>query len=203
MGLEGIMSKRLGSRYRSGRTSELAQVQKPRCSGGDTRGRRGLGTIGMTDRRLPELIGICVVLQVTQCARSFGEGAGGDLRPQRELGNNAAGLAFPPCEQGRCSYVERPKLSPRFHTPVIGARFSRQGVKLKCTSSMSGSSSPCCSVFWPSPAFCDTTMSATTKSSPTGNRSAVSQNLRGSPQCPNNISDEARFPNKMPRPAGD
>lgn len=33
--------------------------------------------------------------------------------------------------------------------------------------------------------------------------SAVSQNLRGSPQCPNNISDEARFPNKMPRPAGD
>ena len=34
------------------------------------------------------------------------------------------------------------------------------------------------------------------ESSPTENWSAVSQNLRGSPQCPNNISDEARFPNK-------
>ena len=56
--------------------------------------------MSMTDRRLPELIGICVldvawhwrlianslpwslprlrVLQVTQCARSFGEGAGGE-----------------------------------------------------------------------------------------------------------------------------
>ena len=76
----------------------LAQIQEPGSTGGEARGGRGLGTIGMTDRRLPELIGICVlefvawhwrlianslpwslprlrVLQVTQCARSFGEGA--------------------------------------------------------------------------------------------------------------------------------
>ena len=60
MGLEGIVSKRLGSRYRSGRTTDWLKMKNP-AAGGDTRGRRGLGTIGMTDRRLPELIGICVL----------------------------------------------------------------------------------------------------------------------------------------------
>ena len=61
MGLEGIVSKRLGSRYRSGRHQRLAQIQEPGRSGGEARGRGGVGTIGMTDRRLPELIGICVL----------------------------------------------------------------------------------------------------------------------------------------------
>ena len=71
----------------------------------------------MTDRRLPELIGICVLASfscgvalafdreffamvfataagfaVTQCAMSFGEGAGGEPEAPTQLGNNAAGL---------------------------------------------------------------------------------------------------------------
>lgn len=44
-----------------GLEGRLAQDEEPGRAGGDTRGRRGLGTIGMTDRRLPELIGICVL----------------------------------------------------------------------------------------------------------------------------------------------
>ena len=43
MGLEGIVSKRLGSRYRSGRSQGLAEVQEPGRAGGEARGRRGLG----------------------------------------------------------------------------------------------------------------------------------------------------------------
>ena len=43
MGLEGIVSKRLGSRYRSGRTQRLAQVQEPGGAGGEAGGRGGLG----------------------------------------------------------------------------------------------------------------------------------------------------------------
>ena len=44
MGLEGIVSKRLGSRYVSGRSTRLAQVQEPGGAGGEARGGRGLGT---------------------------------------------------------------------------------------------------------------------------------------------------------------
>ena len=43
LGLEGIVSKRLGSRYRSGRSSRLAQVQEPARASGQARGGRGLG----------------------------------------------------------------------------------------------------------------------------------------------------------------
>ena len=35
MGLEGIVSKRLGSRYRSGTLAGLAQVQESGCAGGE------------------------------------------------------------------------------------------------------------------------------------------------------------------------
>ena len=49
MGLEGIVSKRLGSTYRSGRTSRLAQVQEPGGTGGEAGGGRGLGEV--TDRK--------------------------------------------------------------------------------------------------------------------------------------------------------
>jgi hypothetical protein len=43
LGLEGIVSKRLDSRYRSGRSNGLAQVQELRGSGGEARGGRRLG----------------------------------------------------------------------------------------------------------------------------------------------------------------
>ena len=43
MGLDGIVSKAPGSRCRSGRTSDWAQVQEPGGTGGDAGGRRGLG----------------------------------------------------------------------------------------------------------------------------------------------------------------
>jgi ATP dependent DNA ligase-like protein len=43
MGLEGIVSKRLGSRYRSGRSRDWLKIQEPGRSGGDAGGRGGLG----------------------------------------------------------------------------------------------------------------------------------------------------------------
>jgi hypothetical protein len=43
MGLEGIVSKRLGSRYRSGRFEGLAEIQEPGCACGETRGGGGMG----------------------------------------------------------------------------------------------------------------------------------------------------------------
>ena len=46
MGLEGIVSKRLGSRYRSGR-HRLAQVQEPGGACSQAGGRRGLGQEGV------------------------------------------------------------------------------------------------------------------------------------------------------------
>ena len=42
LGLEGIVSKRLGSPYRSGRSHGLAQVQEPGSSGSEAGGGRGL-----------------------------------------------------------------------------------------------------------------------------------------------------------------
>ena len=49
MGLEGIVSKRLGSRYRSGRTSRLAQVQEPGGTGGEAGGGGGVGTVTIAE----------------------------------------------------------------------------------------------------------------------------------------------------------
>jgi bifunctional non-homologous end joining protein LigD len=43
MGLEGIVSKRLGSRCRSGRSPGLAQDEEPGRARGEPRGRRALG----------------------------------------------------------------------------------------------------------------------------------------------------------------
>jgi bifunctional non-homologous end joining protein LigD len=43
MGLEGIVSKRLGSRYRSGRSPDWLKFKNPRGAGGPARGGRGLG----------------------------------------------------------------------------------------------------------------------------------------------------------------
>jgi hypothetical protein len=43
LGLEGIVSKRKGSLYRSGRSPGLAQDEEPGCAGSEARGRRGLG----------------------------------------------------------------------------------------------------------------------------------------------------------------
>ena len=45
MGLEGIVSKRPGSRYRSGPLAGLAEVQEPRGSRGEARGGRGSGRV--------------------------------------------------------------------------------------------------------------------------------------------------------------
>jgi bifunctional non-homologous end joining protein LigD len=43
MGLEGIVSKRRASLYRSGRLAGLAQNEERRCTSGDARSGRGLG----------------------------------------------------------------------------------------------------------------------------------------------------------------
>ena len=48
LGCEGIVSKRLGSRYRSGQSSRLAEVQEPERTGRQTRSRRRLGQVAMT-----------------------------------------------------------------------------------------------------------------------------------------------------------
>jgi hypothetical protein len=45
LGLEGIVSKRLGSPYRSGRSRQGSRARKSGGTGGETRGRRGLGKI--------------------------------------------------------------------------------------------------------------------------------------------------------------
>ena len=45
MGLEGIVSKRPGSRYRSGPLAGLAEVQEPRGSRAEARGGRGVWAI--------------------------------------------------------------------------------------------------------------------------------------------------------------
>jgi hypothetical protein len=47
MGLEGIVSKRKDSAYRSGRSPDWPQNEKPGGVGGEARGRRGLGKEGM------------------------------------------------------------------------------------------------------------------------------------------------------------
>jgi hypothetical protein len=46
LGCEGIVSKRLGSLYRSGRVAAFGQNQKPECASGEARGRGGLGQVG-------------------------------------------------------------------------------------------------------------------------------------------------------------
>ena len=48
MGLEGIVSKRLGSRYRSGRSPDWLKFKNPAGAGGETRGGRGLGSLIIT-----------------------------------------------------------------------------------------------------------------------------------------------------------
>jgi hypothetical protein len=48
MGLEGIVSKRKDSMYRSGRLARLAQNEERRCSGGEARRARGLGQMTHT-----------------------------------------------------------------------------------------------------------------------------------------------------------
>jgi bifunctional non-homologous end joining protein LigD len=45
LGAEGIISKRLGSRYRSGRSPDWLKVQEPGGAGGESRGRGGVGTV--------------------------------------------------------------------------------------------------------------------------------------------------------------
>ena len=51
MGLEGIVSKRKGSRYQSGRFSRLGQGEEPRGACGHAAGRRGLGSIMVVKQR--------------------------------------------------------------------------------------------------------------------------------------------------------
>jgi hypothetical protein len=48
LGLEGIVSKRRGSRYARGRSSNWLKVKKPGRAGGAARGRGGLGAVSMT-----------------------------------------------------------------------------------------------------------------------------------------------------------
>jgi hypothetical protein len=50
MGLEGIVSKRLGSRYVSGRSSDWLKTKNLAAPGGEAGGRRGLGA--MSKRKL-------------------------------------------------------------------------------------------------------------------------------------------------------
>jgi hypothetical protein len=52
MGLEGIVSKRLGSRYRSSRSKDWLKFKNPAAPGGEARGGGGLGreTLEMTTR---------------------------------------------------------------------------------------------------------------------------------------------------------
>ena len=60
LGCEGIVSKRLGSAYRSGRAHCWLEVKNPKCARGHARGRRGLELLShgsarsMRPRRLPE-----------------------------------------------------------------------------------------------------------------------------------------------------
>ena len=60
LGCEGIVSKRLGSAYRSGRADCWLEVKNPKCARGHARGRRGLELLShgsarsMRPRRLPE-----------------------------------------------------------------------------------------------------------------------------------------------------
>lgn len=50
MGLEGIVSKRLGSRYRSGRLAGLAEVRESGGARGEARGGGGLGQVTVISR---------------------------------------------------------------------------------------------------------------------------------------------------------
>ena len=45
LGCEGIVSKRLGSLYRSGRSPHWVKVKNPKAPGGEARGRGGLGPV--------------------------------------------------------------------------------------------------------------------------------------------------------------
>ena len=49
MGLEGIVSKRLGSRYRSGRSPDWLKFKNPNAACSEAGGGRGLGNIERTD----------------------------------------------------------------------------------------------------------------------------------------------------------
>ena len=53
MGLEGIVSKRLGSRYRSGRSPDWLKFEESGGSGGEARGGRGLATMLIAQNREP------------------------------------------------------------------------------------------------------------------------------------------------------
>ena len=68
LGLEGIVSKRKDSPYRSGRTP-LAQVQEPRLAGGQARGRRGLGPQTLMPFRLADYPFDMVRLACDKCQR--------------------------------------------------------------------------------------------------------------------------------------
>ena len=124
MGLEGIVSKRAGGfALPSDRTPDWPKFKNPQARAVKREAEEDPGTIGMTDRRLPELIrnlrvgkfscGVALAFdrEIPLC-RGLCHGCGfcrlrsapgpsvkareENLRPQRELGNNAAGLAFPP-----------------------------------------------------------------------------------------------------------
>jgi hypothetical protein len=47
LGLEGIVSKRKGSPYRSGHSPDWLKMKNPNAPGGEARGRRGLGQRGV------------------------------------------------------------------------------------------------------------------------------------------------------------
>ena len=61
MGLEGIVSKRLGSRYRSGRSRDWLKLKTPERAGREARGGRGLeqGRVAIKKPRLKER-GLCI-----------------------------------------------------------------------------------------------------------------------------------------------
>src|SRR5205823_11853189 len=59
LGCEGIVSKRLGSRHRSGRCRDWLQVQEPSGAGGEAGGGRGLGKeTNVTDEAPADLVDV-------------------------------------------------------------------------------------------------------------------------------------------------
>jgi hypothetical protein len=82
----------------------------------------------MTDRRLPELIGICVVLQVTQCARSFGEGAGGEPEAPTRIREQCCGPSVSALRTGTLFVCRKAQtLAPIPHPRDRGEIFPARG----------------------------------------------------------------------------
>ena len=98
MGLEGIVSKRLGSLYRSGRTSDWLEIQEPGGTGGEAGGGGGLELTGQRLRRLSARVAsrTCRERRAGDRAgqhRRWGRGRGDTAVIRREIGEGGNGGA--------------------------------------------------------------------------------------------------------------